>query len=36
MSNDVKQNLQSQSTWVRGLYMLLYIFFHASPKWCWA
>lgn len=27
MSNDVKQNLQSQSTWVRGLYMLLHIFF---------
>jgi len=27
MSNDVKQNLQSQSTWLRGLYMLLYIFF---------
>lgn len=27
MSNDVKQNLKSQSTWIRGLYMLLYIFF---------
>jgi hypothetical protein len=24
MSNDVKQNLQSQSTWMRGLYMLIY------------
>jgi len=27
MSNDVKQNLKSQSTWMRGLYMLLYIIF---------
>lgn len=27
MSNDVKQNLKSQSTWIRGLYMLLYIIF---------
>lgn len=27
MSNDVKDNLKSQSTWKRGLYMLLYIFF---------
>ncbi len=27
MSNDVKQNLKSQSTWKRGLYMLLYIIF---------
>lgn len=24
MSNDVKENLKSQSTWKRGLYMLLY------------
>jgi hypothetical protein len=27
MSNDVKDNLKSQSTWIRGLYMLLYIVF---------
>ncbi len=27
MSNDVKDNLKSQSTWKRGLYMLLYIIF---------
>ncbi|MDJ0778926.1 MAG: DUF4389 domain-containing protein [Gammaproteobacteria bacterium] len=27
MSDDVKQNLKSQSTWSRGLYMLLYIIF---------
>jgi len=27
MNDDVKDNLKSQSTWKRGLYMLLYIFF---------
>ena len=27
MSDDVKQNLKSQSTWMRGLYMLLYAIF---------
>jgi len=27
MSDDVKDNLKSQSTWKRGLYMLLYMFF---------
>ena len=27
MSNEVKDNLKSQSTWKRGLYMLLYIIF---------
>ena len=27
MSNDVKENVKSQSTWKRGLYMLLFIFF---------
>ena len=27
MSNGVKDNLKSQSTWKRGLYMLLYIIF---------
>jgi len=28
MSNDVKENLKSQSTWKRGLYMLIYSFFY--------
>ena len=28
MSNDVKQNLKSQSTWMRGLYMLIYMVFY--------
>ena len=28
MSNDVKQNLKSQSTWKRGLYMLIYAVFY--------
>jgi len=27
MSDDVKDNLKSQSTWKRGLYMLLYMIF---------
>jgi len=27
MSDDVKQNLKNQSTWMRGLYMLLFIIF---------
>ena len=27
MSNDVKHNLKSHSTWKRGLYMVLYIIF---------
>ena len=27
MSNDVKDNLKSQSTWKRGLYMLIYMVF---------
>ncbi len=27
MSDDVSQNLKNQSTWKRGLYMLLYIIF---------
>lgn len=28
MSNDVKQNLKSQSTWMRGLYMLIFAVFY--------
>ena len=27
MNDDIKQHLKSQSTWMRGLYMLLYIIF---------
>ena len=27
MSDDVKENIKDQSTWKRGLYMLLYIIF---------
>lgn len=27
MSDEIKQNLKSQSTWMRALYMLLYIIF---------
>jgi len=27
MDNDVKESLKSQSTWIRGLYMLLYFIF---------
>ena len=27
MSDDVKDNLKNQSTWMRGLYMLLYLIF---------
>ena len=27
MNHDVKDNLKSQSTWIRGLYMLLFILF---------
>lgn len=29
MSNDVKQNLKRQSTWTRGLYMLIYLVFRS-------
>ena len=32
MSNDVKQNLKSQSTWIRGLYMLLFTAFYTIAK----
>ena len=28
MSNDVKENLKQQSTWMRGLYMLLFSMFY--------
>src|SRR5210317_546120 len=26
MSNDLKQNMKNQNTWIRGLYMLLFYF----------
>ena len=32
MSNDVKENLKSQSTWMRGLYMLIYAFFYTIAE----
>ncbi len=32
MSNDVKENLKSQSTWIRGLYMLIYAFFYTIAE----
>ncbi len=28
MSNDIKQNLTQQSTWMRGLYMLMFTIFY--------
>ena len=32
MSNDVKENLKSQSTWIRGLYMLIYAICHGIAE----
>ena len=32
MSNDVKENLKSQSTWMRGLYMLIYALFYTIAE----
>ena len=32
MSNDVKENLKSQSTWMRGLYMLIYAVFYTIAE----
>ena len=32
MSTDVKQNIKSQSTWKRGLYMLLYAVFYTIAE----
>ena len=32
MSNDVKENLKSQSTWKRGLYMLIYAIFYTIAE----
>ncbi len=32
MSTDVKENIKSQSTWKRGLYMLLYAIFYTIAE----
>ena len=32
MNSDVKENLKSQSTWMRGLYMLLYLLFSSLAE----
>jgi len=32
MSNDVKENLKSQSTWKRGLYMLIFAFLYTIAE----
>jgi len=32
MSNDLKQNLKQQSTWMRGLYMLLFSVFYTIAE----
>ena len=32
MSNDVKENLKSQSTWIRGLYILIYAVFYTIAE----
>ena len=32
MSKDVKENLKSQSTWIRGLYVLIYAIFYTIAE----
>ena len=32
MSDDIKQNLKQQSTWLRGLYMLLFALFYSLAE----
>lgn len=32
MSNDIKDNLKQQSTWTRGLYMLLFTLFYSIAE----
>ena len=32
MSNDVKDNLKSQSTWIRGLYILIFAVFYTLAE----
>lgn len=32
MSNDIKENIKKQSTWLRGLYMLLFALFYSLAE----
>ena len=32
MSNDIKENLKQQATWIRGLYMLLFCVFYSIAE----
>ena len=32
MANDIKDNIKSQATWIRGLYMLLYGIFYSIAE----
>ena len=32
MSNEIKQNLKQQSTWIRGLYMLMFALFYSIAE----
>ena len=32
MSNEIKENLKQQSTWIRGLYMLLFALFYSVAE----
>ena len=32
MTNEIKDNIQEQSTWMRGLYMLMFAFFYSIAE----
>ncbi len=32
MSNEIKENLKQQSTWIRGLYMLMFALFYSIAE----
>ena len=32
MSNEIKENLKQQSTWIRGLYMLMFALFYSVAE----
>jgi len=32
MTNEIKDNIQQQSTWMRGLYMLMFAFFYSIAE----
>jgi len=32
MSDEIKQNIKKKSTWLRGLYMLLFLIFYSVAK----